>query len=253
MRPSSRTTRATSRPMRKPPSIWRKQPGFDPSTRALLRPQGQFLGDGRDRAPAGRAPRSITTAGLSTATSRRNRSTCAGSTAIAPASSSCGTWCSSNTTGSAPTRSSRCPPRTSTPAWASSASSRCCRTSNSNYKTDLFTKSLDVLRSLTGHTEKEMLADFTPYRVIADHARSAAFLIADGVVPGNVGRNYVCRMIIRRAARFGTKIGLQRTVPGQGGRGRDRNLRGFLSRAGKEPRGDPGQFDARGDALRAHG
>jgi alanyl-tRNA synthetase len=54
-----------------------------------------------------------------------------------------------------------------------------------------------------------MLADFTPYRVIADHTRSAAFLIADGVVPGNVGRNYICRMIIRRAARFGTKIGLK--------------------------------------------
>ena len=80
---------------------------------------------------------------------------------------------------------------------------------DSNYKTDLFARSLDVLRSLTGHSQKEMLADFTPYRVIADHTRSAAFLIADGVVPGNVGRNYVCRMIIRRAARFGTKIGLK--------------------------------------------
>ncbi len=79
---------------------------------------------------------------------------------------------------------------------------------DSNYKTDLFTGSLDVLRSLTGHTEKEMLENFTPYRVICDHARSAAFLIADGVVPGNGGRNYVTRMIIRRAARFGTKIGL---------------------------------------------
>jgi len=79
---------------------------------------------------------------------------------------------------------------------------------DSNYKTDLFAKSLEVLRSLTGQSEKEMLADFTPYRVVADHTRSAAFLIADGVVPGNVGRNYVCRMIIRRAARFGTKIGL---------------------------------------------
>jgi alanyl-tRNA synthetase len=80
---------------------------------------------------------------------------------------------------------------------------------DSNYKTDLFTRSLSVLRGLTGHTEKEMLADFTPYRVICDHARAAAFLIADGVVPGNTGRNYVCRMIIRRAARFGTKIGLR--------------------------------------------
>ena len=79
---------------------------------------------------------------------------------------------------------------------------------DSNYKTDLFTGSLEVLRSLTGHTEEEMLADFTPYRVICDHVRSAAFLIADGVVPGNGGRNYITRMIIRRAARFGTKIGL---------------------------------------------
>jgi alanyl-tRNA synthetase len=79
---------------------------------------------------------------------------------------------------------------------------------DSNYRTDLFKRSLAVLLSLSGRSEKEMQADFTPYRVIADHARSAAFLIADGVVPGNVGRNYVCRMIIRRAARFGTKIGL---------------------------------------------
>ena len=79
---------------------------------------------------------------------------------------------------------------------------------DSNYKTDLFTASLEVLRSLTGHTEKEMLANFTPYRVICDHVRSAAFLIADGVVPGNAGRNYVARMIVRRAARFGSKIGL---------------------------------------------
>ena len=79
---------------------------------------------------------------------------------------------------------------------------------DSNYKTDLFADSLNVLRSLTGHSEKEMLDNFTPYRVICDHVRSAAFLIADGVVPGNAGRNYVTRMIIRRAARFGTKINL---------------------------------------------
>jgi alanyl-tRNA synthetase len=79
---------------------------------------------------------------------------------------------------------------------------------DSNYKTDLFKGALDVLSGLTGNSREQIYADFTPYRVICDHARSAAFLIGDGVVPGNAGRNYVCRMIIRRAARFGTKIGL---------------------------------------------
>ena len=79
---------------------------------------------------------------------------------------------------------------------------------DSNYKIDLFQGALEAVRSLTGDSQAEMLSNFTPYRVIADHSRAAAFLIADGVVPGNVGRNYVCRMIIRRAARFGTKLGL---------------------------------------------
>ncbi len=79
---------------------------------------------------------------------------------------------------------------------------------DSNYKIDLFQGALDAVRALTGDSLEKMYANFTPYRVIADHARAAAFLIADGVVPGNVGRNYVCRMIIRRAARFGTKLGL---------------------------------------------
>ncbi len=79
---------------------------------------------------------------------------------------------------------------------------------DSNYKTDLFSSSLEAVRALTGHTEEQMQADFTPYRVVCDHVRAATFLIADGVVPGNMGRNYVCRMIIRRAARFGNKLGL---------------------------------------------
>jgi alanyl-tRNA synthetase len=78
----------------------------------------------------------------------------------------------------------------------------------SNYRTDLLMPLIRAAQNLTGHSDQERDANFTPYRVIADHARAAAFLIADGVVPGNTGRNYVCRMIIRRAARFGSKIGL---------------------------------------------
>jgi alanyl-tRNA synthetase len=80
---------------------------------------------------------------------------------------------------------------------------------DSNYKTDLFAPMIDVIRKLSGHSLEQVYADFTPYRVIADHTRAAAFLIADGVVPGNQGRNYICRMIIRRAARFASKIGLK--------------------------------------------
>ncbi len=79
---------------------------------------------------------------------------------------------------------------------------------NSNYKTDILLPLMDVVLKLTGETEKERDENLTPYRVIADHARAATFLISDGVVPGNIGRNYICRMIIRRAARFGTKLNL---------------------------------------------
>jgi alanyl-tRNA synthetase len=79
---------------------------------------------------------------------------------------------------------------------------------DSNYRTDLFTPLMDTVQKLAGHSEADRETHLTPYRVIADHSRAATFLIADGVVPGNIGRNYVCRMIIRRASRFGSMIGL---------------------------------------------
>ncbi|MBN1535280.1 MAG: alanine--tRNA ligase [Anaerolineales bacterium] len=79
---------------------------------------------------------------------------------------------------------------------------------DSNYKTDLFTPMMDTVQRLTGNSDQERSENITPYRVIADHSRAATFLIADGVVPGNTGRNYICRMIIRRAARFGSLLGL---------------------------------------------
>ena len=79
---------------------------------------------------------------------------------------------------------------------------------HSNYETDLFTGILARLQDILGHTDEERRANLVPYRVIADHTRAASFLIADGALPGNVGRNYVLRMIIRRAARFGKGLGL---------------------------------------------
>jgi alanyl-tRNA synthetase len=78
---------------------------------------------------------------------------------------------------------------------------------DSNYKTDLFLPLIHKTQKLTGHTDAEVEDNLVAYRVIADHARAAAFLIADGALPGNVGRSYVLRMILRRAARFGRMIG----------------------------------------------
>ena len=79
---------------------------------------------------------------------------------------------------------------------------------SSNYRSDLLWPLIQTTQGITEHSKKEIEENFTSYRVIADHARAAAFLIADGVVPGNLGRNYICRMIIRRAYRFAGKIGI---------------------------------------------
>ncbi|MBN2149254.1 MAG: alanine--tRNA ligase [Anaerolineales bacterium] len=86
---------------------------------------------------------------------------------------------------------------------------------DSNYRTDLFWPLIETTQQLTGHSSAEVEENFTPYRVIADHARAASFLVADGVVPGNLGRNYITRMIIRRAYRFGGKIGLHEPFLGK--------------------------------------
>jgi alanyl-tRNA synthetase len=78
----------------------------------------------------------------------------------------------------------------------------------SNYDTDLFQPIFEGLRSLIEHSQEEMRGDCVPYRVIADHGRACVFLIADGLLPSNVQQGYVLRMIMRRAIRFGKKLGL---------------------------------------------
>ncbi|MBU6358469.1 MAG: alanine--tRNA ligase [Chloroflexi bacterium] len=77
-----------------------------------------------------------------------------------------------------------------------------------NYDSDLFTDIMLRTQALAGQTDAQRRDNYVPYRVIADHARAAAFLIGDGVLPGNVGRNYILRMIMRRAMRYGQKLGL---------------------------------------------
>ncbi len=76
-----------------------------------------------------------------------------------------------------------------------------------NYDTDLFLPIMRATQELTGDSDEERQANYVPYRVIADHMRAAVFLISDGVLPGAKGRDSVTRLVIRRAARFGKKLG----------------------------------------------
>ena len=93
---------------------------------------------------------------------------------------------------------------------------------HSNYETDLFTPLIDKVTELSSvaytplecYGEKPMsneeMEAGMPHRVIADHIRTLAFAIADGAVPSNEGRGYVLRRILRRAARYGRSIGINK-------------------------------------------
>ena len=76
----------------------------------------------------------------------------------------------------------------------------------SNYEIDLFHDVIQRAGEFAGLRDKETVFRDPSLRVISDHIRSAAFLIADGVIPGNEDRNYVLRRIIRRALRHGNKL-----------------------------------------------
>ena len=80
----------------------------------------------------------------------------------------------------------------------------------SNYDSDLFTGIIGIIETLSGRTYKKNDDVDISIRVIADHSRSVTFLIGDGVLPGNEGRGYVLRRILRRAARHGKLLGLNR-------------------------------------------
>ncbi|OGL14387.1 MAG: alanine--tRNA ligase, partial [Candidatus Rokubacteria bacterium RIFCSPLOWO2_12_FULL_69_21] len=78
----------------------------------------------------------------------------------------------------------------------------------SNYDTDLLAPLIDRIAALAGKPYRAREDDDVAMRVIADHARAATFLIADGVTPSNEWRGYVLRRIMRRAMRHGRRLGL---------------------------------------------
>jgi alanyl-tRNA synthetase len=92
----------------------------------------------------------------------------------------------------------------------------CLQGAASNFDTDGFRAIMDWVTAETGVASGESEVATKSHRVLADHGRAMAFLIADGVTPSNEGRGYICRRIIRRAVQHGQRIGLDRIyrVPG---------------------------------------
>ncbi|HEV8267432.1 MAG TPA: alanine--tRNA ligase, partial [Thermoanaerobaculia bacterium] len=81
---------------------------------------------------------------------------------------------------------------------------------NNNYDTDLFQPIIAKIEEISGKKYLGgMAVEDAPFRVIADHARAATMLIPDGALPGNTGRGYVVRRIIRRAFRYGRRLGIE--------------------------------------------
>ncbi len=79
----------------------------------------------------------------------------------------------------------------------------------SNFDTDLFRDLIGTIEEISGRRYGKDPKGDVSFRVIADHARAAAFLVGDGVMPSNEGRGYVLRRILRRAVRFGQVLGLE--------------------------------------------
>jgi alanyl-tRNA synthetase len=80
----------------------------------------------------------------------------------------------------------------------------------SNFETDLFTPLIEAVTALAQREYPSGDEGDVSVRIIADHLRAVTFLIADGVAPGNVGRGYVLRRLIRRAYRQGNLLGIDR-------------------------------------------
>ena len=76
-----------------------------------------------------------------------------------------------------------------------------------NYHTDLFLPLLDRVAQVVGRPYEADSDEGVSYRVLADHARAVAFLLADGVFPSNEGRGYVLRRVLRRAVRHAWILG----------------------------------------------
>ena len=86
---------------------------------------------------------------------------------------------------------------------------------DTGYETDLFLPIVSAVERISGKPYGEDIETTYGLRVVAEHGRSVTFLIADGVVPANEGRGYVLRRVIRRAIRYGRRLGIEGNFLGE--------------------------------------
>ncbi|MXX53319.1 MAG: alanine--tRNA ligase [Dehalococcoidia bacterium] len=86
---------------------------------------------------------------------------------------------------------------------------------DTGYETDLFTPIIAKVEEISGHRYGDDTESTYAIRVVAEHGRSVSFLVADGVVPGNEGRGYVLRRVIRRAIRYARRLGIEGNFLGE--------------------------------------
>ena len=86
---------------------------------------------------------------------------------------------------------------------------------DTGYETDLFTPIIAKVEEISGRKYGEDTESTYAIRVVAEHGRSVSFLVADGVVPGNEGRGYVLRRVIRRAIRYARRLGIEGNFLGE--------------------------------------
>ena len=86
---------------------------------------------------------------------------------------------------------------------------------DTGYETDLFTPIIAKVEEISGHRYGEDTESTYAIRVVAEHGRSVTFLVADGVAPGNEGRGYVLRRVIRRAIRYARRLGIEGNFLGE--------------------------------------
>ena len=118
---------------------------------------------------------------------------------------------------------------------------------DSVFETDLFRHLIDATASALGSGPDEKTV--ASFRVIADHLRSSAFLVADGVLPSNEGRGYVLRRIMRRAMRHAQLLGAQRAADASAGLGAGARDGPGLSRSDARGKFDRGNAAAGRDPL----